>query len=101
MVAVCPGFNVSGAAIPVAPNREPTIEIDETVTGAVPEEVKVTACVPARPTAMFPNDTVDVLRVSAATPPAGVTVIWNDCVVVPDCAVMVAICTAVTLAMVA
>jgi hypothetical protein len=100
-VAVCPGFKVSGVEIPVAPNKEPTIEIDETVTGAVPEEIKVTACVPARPTETFPNDTEDVLRVSAATPPAGVTVMENDCVVVPDCAVMVAVCIAVTLATVA
>ena len=64
-MAVCPGFKVSGVAIPVAPNSEPATEIEEIVTGAVPEEVRVTDCFPVLPTATFPNDADVVFRVRA------------------------------------
>ena len=62
-MAVCLGFKVTGVVIPVAPNREPATEIEEIVTGAVPEEVRVTDCLPVLPTATFPNDTDVVFRV--------------------------------------
>ena len=66
MVAFCPGFRVTGVVIPAAPNREPATEIEEIVTGAVPDEVRVTDCVAVLPTATFPNDTDVELSVSAA-----------------------------------
>src|ERR1700735_4715425 len=65
MVAVCPGFKVTGAVIPVAPNREPATEIEEMVSGAVPEEASVTDCVPVLPTETLPNDTDEALTVKA------------------------------------
>ena len=67
-MAVCPGFNVTGVVIPVAPNREPATERDEIVTGAVPEEVRVTDFVASAPTFTLPNATDVALRVSAGTP---------------------------------
>ena len=65
MVAVCPGFRVTGVVIPVAPKSEPATEIEEIATAAVPEEVSVTDCVPVLPTETFPNDTDEALTVKA------------------------------------
>ncbi len=101
MVAVCPGFKVTGAVIPVAPNSEPATEIEEIVTGAVPEEVSVTDCVPVLPTETFPNDTDEALTVRAATPDRGESVMENACVTPPACAVIVAVCGVGTLETVA
>ncbi len=71
IIAVCPGFKVTGVVIPIAPNREPATEIDEIVTGAVPEEVTATGAVAVVPTATFPNDTDGALTVNAGVPIAG------------------------------
>ena len=65
ILAVCPGFKVTGGMIPIAPNREPTTETDEIVTGAVPDEVRVTDLVAWVPTFTLPNETVVALRDSA------------------------------------
>lgn len=90
-----------GIAIPVAPNKEPAIEIDEITTGAVPDEVKATVPVAVVPTATLPNDTDGALRVSAAVPFTGDNAITNVDRMPPACAVMVAICATVTAATVA
>jgi hypothetical protein len=82
--------------IPVAPNREPATVIAEIVTGAEPEEVRVTDCVRVLPTATFPNDTDVVLRVRAATPVGGESVMLNVCVIPPALALMVAVCAVLT-----
>jgi hypothetical protein len=95
-VAVCPGFNVIGVVIPVAPNRDPPIEIEEIVTGAVPEEVSITDCVPVLPTATFPNDTDVVLRDRAAAPVGDESVTLNVFVIPPALALMVAVCAVLT-----
>lgn len=66
MVAVCPEFKVTGVVIPVAPKREPATEIDEIVTGAVPEEVRVKDCFPMLPTETLPNESEGALTLSEA-----------------------------------
>jgi hypothetical protein len=100
MVAVCPGFKVTGVVIPVAPNSEPATEIEEIVTGAEPEEVRVTDCFPVVPTATFPNDTDVVFKVSAGTL-AGESATENVWLIPPAWPVIVAVCGVVTLATVA
>lgn len=94
IVAVCPGFKVSGVTNPVAPNREPATESAETVTGAVPEEVRVTDCVPVLPTETLPKATVDVLRVRTGVAAFSCSEIVLD--VLPLVAVRVADCVEVT-----
>ena len=100
-MAVCPGFNVSGVAIPIAPKSEPATEMEEMVSGAVPVDVSFTDCVPVVPTATFPNEIDVALRPRAGTPAGGESVIENVCVIPPACAVIVAVCGVVTPAMVA
>jgi hypothetical protein len=95
-VAICPGFKVTGVAIPVAPKREPATEIEEIVTGAVPDEVRVTDCVAVLPTETFPNVTDGALRVRAGVPAGGATVMVNVCAVPPSWAVIVAVWGVVT-----
>jgi hypothetical protein len=94
MLAVCPGFNVTGVASPVAPNREPATEIEEIVTGPVPEEVSVTACVAVLFTTTPPNETVVALRVSAGA--AAFSCNEATFAVLPDVAVTVTVCALVT-----
>jgi hypothetical protein len=96
MIALCPGFKVTGAVIPTAPNREPATEIDEIVTGAVPEELTATDLVAVVPTGTLPNDTDEVLKVSAAMPVDGDSVILKVLVVPLACAVIVAVWNVVT-----
>jgi hypothetical protein len=60
-LAVCPGFSVKGVVTPLAPKSDPTTEIDEIVTGTVPVEDSVTACVAVCPTFTLPNVMVVVL----------------------------------------
>jgi hypothetical protein len=98
MVAVFPGFKVTGVVIPDAPKTEPATEIEEIVSGAVPEEVTATVALDVVPTATLPNDTDGALRVSAAVPVAGESEMTNVVVMPPACAVMVAVCAAVTAA---
>jgi hypothetical protein len=96
MIAVFPGFKVTGGVIPTAPNREPATEIDEIVTGAVPEELTVTDLVAVVPTGTLPNDTDGVLTVSAAMPVDGESVMLKVLVVPLACAVIVAVWSVVT-----
>ena len=49
-----PGFRVTGGVIPDAVNNEPVTEMLETVTGAVPVEVKTTGCEAVCPTVTLP-----------------------------------------------
>ena len=100
-MAVCPGFKVTGVVIPVAPNREPTTEMEEIVTGTVPDDVRVTDCVPMLPTETLPNDTDGALTVRAGMPVTGESVMLNVLVIPPASAVMVAVCAVVTLVTVA
>jgi len=60
-LTVCPGFSVTGVATPLAPKSDPATEMEEIVTGAVPVEDNVTACVPVWPTFTLPNAMVVVL----------------------------------------
>jgi hypothetical protein len=53
-VAVCPGFRVIGAAIPVAPKRVPATEIPEIITGTLPVDVKTTGAVAVLPIFTLP-----------------------------------------------
>ena len=91
IIAVCPGFKVTGVEMPIAPNREPATEIEEIVTGAVPEEVTDTGLVAVVPTGTLPNDTDDVLTVSAGVPLTGESAIANVVVMPPACAEMIAV----------
>jgi hypothetical protein len=105
-VAVCPGFKVTGVVIPVAPNSEPATEIEEIVAGAVPEEVRVTDCVPVLPTATFPNDTDVVFRVSAGVAAFSCSetvleVLPLVAVSATDCALLTEVALAVNAALVA
>jgi hypothetical protein len=93
-VAVCPGFKVSGVKNPVAPKRDPATESAEIVTGAVPEEVRVTDCVPVLPTETFPKVTVDVLKVRTGV--AAFSCSKTDFDVLPLVAVRVADCAVAT-----
>jgi len=85
---------VTGVVIPVAPKSEPATEIEEIVTGAVPEEVRVTDCFPVLPTEIFPNDTDGTLRVKAGVAAFS----CNETVfeLLPDVAVSVTDCALLT-----
>ena len=99
ILAVWPGFKVMGGVIPVAPNREPATETDEIVTGAVPDEVRITELVAWVPTFTLPNDTDVALRVSDGV--AAFSCSARLCDELFALAVTVAVCavpTAVTLA---
>src|SRR5258708_36806398 len=96
MGTVWPGFKVTGVVIPVTPNREPATEIVEIVTGAVPEEVTVTGFVTMVPTETLANATDEALRVSAAMPVEGESVMLNVLVAPLTCAVMLAVWTVIT-----
>jgi hypothetical protein len=105
-VAVCPGFKVTGVVIPFAPKSEPATESEEIVTGAVPEEVTVTDCVPVLPTETLPNDTDVVFRVKVgvAAFSCSETVLEVPAVVavrVTDCALVTEVALAVKVALVA
>jgi hypothetical protein len=91
MIAAWPGFKVTGVPIPVAPNREPATEIDEIVTGAVPEEVKATVAVAVVATVTLPNDTDGELTFNAGVPLAGDNEIAKVVVIPPACSVMTAV----------
>jgi len=101
MYAVWPGFNVTGATIPRAPNSEPVTEIDEIISGAEPEAVTATVAVAVVPTATLPNDTDGVLTVSAGVPVGGDNAITNVDVMPPAWALIIAVCADVTAATVA
>lgn len=64
-VAVCPGIKVIGKLAPEIENPVPVIERESTVSGAVPVEEIVTACVVVVPTGTDPKVTVVVLAASA------------------------------------
>ncbi len=98
IIAVCPGFKVTGVVIPIAPNKEPATEIDEIVTGAVPDAVTATGAVAVVPTATLPNDTDGLLTVNAGEPLAGDRAIAKVVVTPPACAVMIAVWGAFTAA---
>jgi hypothetical protein len=91
MFAVCPGFKVIGVVSPIAPKREPATEIDEIVTGAVPEELMVIGDVALVPTEMLPNVTDGALKVSAGEAVAGESAMTNGVDISPACAVIVAV----------
>jgi hypothetical protein len=67
-VAVCPGFNVRGAVIPEAENKEPATEIAEIDTGAVPDDVRVTVFFTVCPTVTSPKLTLVELTLRAGVP---------------------------------
>jgi hypothetical protein len=71
------------------------------LTGAVPEEVRVRDCIPVVPTATFPNESEVVLAVSAGEPVTGEMTMSKYCVTPPACAVIVVFWDTVTLATVA
>jgi hypothetical protein len=66
-VAVCPGLRVAGTLIPAALKSEPATERPETVTGAVPVELRVMVWVALCPVWTFPKLTLVVF-----TPSVGV-----------------------------
>ena len=96
--SACPGFNVAGKLPPETANPVPVIASELTVTAAVPEEVRVTDCVPVEPTATLPNESVVALMVSAGEPVAGEIVMSKYSVTPPAWAVMVAFWVIATLA---
>lgn len=57
----CPEVKVRGSVTPDHVNNEPTIDIPETVTGAVPVELSVTVCDAVWPATTLPKFTVVVL----------------------------------------
>jgi len=67
-VAVCPGFSVTGVAIPESPKPVPVIEIPLRVSAPVPEDVSVTALVTVVFRATVPNAALVLLSVSAGDP---------------------------------
>lgn len=87
-VADCPGFRVSGVVIPVAPKREPETEIPEIVTGAVPMDWRMTACVAVWPMLTLPKLIVLVLRLSEGVPTSCREKLWT---MPPELALMVAV----------
>lgn len=106
MAAVCPGFNVIGVVIPVAPNKAPATETDEIVTGAVPADVSVTVCVAVLFTATPPNETLLAFSVSFGEPTlscreSALEVLPVVAVTVADCALVTEATFAVKAAVVA
>ena len=83
---------MTGVVIPVAPNREPATEIDEIVTGPVPEEVSVTVCVAVLFTSTPPNETLVALSVSAGVAAFSCSEIETACEELPVVAVSITDC---------
>lgn len=67
-VAVWPGLRVSGVLTPEAVNREPTTEIPEIVTGAVPVDFKVTVFFAVCPAVTSPKETLVELTLRVGVP---------------------------------
>ena len=100
-VSDCPGFSVAGRAAPEAENPVPLTVAEFTVTGAVPVELSVNACVAAVFSATLPNPIEVAFGLSFAAPVAGETVMMYVVDALPALAVMVATCVVVTAATVA
>jgi hypothetical protein len=62
-VAVCPGFRVTGKVVPESPKPVPATVAPLIVTGAVPEDVRVTVFVAVVFSASAPNATLVLLKV--------------------------------------
>jgi hypothetical protein len=62
-------LSVNGVAIPDEVNSDPTIEVPEIVTGAVPVEDRVNDCEAVWPAITLPKFTAVVLALSVGTPP--------------------------------
>ena len=95
-VSDCPGFSVAGRATPATENPVPLTVAELTVTGAVPVELRVSACVAGVFSATLPNPIEVEFRLSFAAPAAGETVMVYVVVSLPALAVMVATCVVVT-----
>jgi hypothetical protein len=97
-VAVCPGFSVSGKLVPDTAKPVPVTVADVTVTAAPPVDDRVTACVAVEPSTTPPNDTLGALTLSVAEPALepGTSCSATVAPAVPDVAVRVAVCEALT-----
>lgn len=67
-MAVWPGLRVRGAVTPEVVNREPTTEMPEIVTGAVPVDFKVTAFFTVCPAVTSPKETLVELTLRVGVP---------------------------------
>ncbi len=97
-VAVCPGFSVRGKLAPDTAKPVPVTVADVTVTAAVPVDERVTACVAVEFSATPPNDTLAALTLSIPVPDddMGKSCSSKVALVVPEVAVRVAVCEALT-----
>ncbi len=88
-IAVCPGFSVTGKLIPESANPVPATDAALMVSGAVPDEVRVTVLVVVVFSATVPNATLVLLNVSPGAVAFNVSAKVFD--TPPDVAVSVAV----------